>query len=169
MTKIIREIQIDIPKEKVWQVMADFGGVQNYNPNVKKSYATSKANGGLGATRHCDLTMFGASVEERITDWQEGRKYTIEVYDSKKAPPFKESVAYLAVRDDGRGGSIVTGAFYYALKFGPIGFLMDQLIVKSQFEKGFTRLLAGLKHHCETGETVDTDTAVNTSAVFAAA
>lgn len=169
MTKVIREVQINTPKERVWQVLADFGGVQNYNPNVKKSYATSEANGGLGATRHCDLTLFGASVEERITDWQEDREYSIEIFDGQKSPPFKTAVARLAVREDGQVGSIVTGEFDYTLKYGPLGYLMDQMMVKPQFEKAFPRLLAGLKHYCETGETVDTGTPINLTAVVAAA
>lgn len=169
MTQVIREIQINAPKEKVWQVLADFGGVQNYNPNVKKSYSTSKANGGVGATRHCDLTLFGASVEEAITDWQEGREYSIAILGGKKSPPFKTAVATLAVRDDGKGGSIVTGKFDYRLKFGPVGYLMDQMMVKPAFTKAFPKLLAGLKHYAETGEVVDSNVRLNMQPVTAVA
>lgn len=169
MTQVTREIQINAPKEQVWQVLADFGGVQNYNPNVKKSYATSTANGGVGATRHCDLTLFGASVEEEITNWQDGREYSVAILGGKKSPPFKTAVATLAVRDDGKGGSIVTGRFDYKLKFGPIGYLMDQMMVKPAFTKAFPKLLAGLKHYAETGEKVDAGTSIDMNAVMALA
>ncbi|MFQ5435276.1 MAG: SRPBCC family protein, partial [Anaerolineae bacterium] len=124
---------------------------------------------GVGATRHCDLTLFGASVEERITDWQAGREYAIEIFDGQKSPPFKTAVARLAVRDDGQGGTIVTGEFDYTLKYGPIGYLMDRFMVRPQFEKAFPRLLAGLKHNCETGEIVNAGTPIKMNAVMAAA
>ena len=52
MPSITQTIRINAPKEKVWNVLADFGGIINYNPNLKDSYSTSKANGGIGATRH---------------------------------------------------------------------------------------------------------------------
>ncbi len=37
MTKISSEIRIDAAKEKVWDIIADLGGVQNFHPGVKKS------------------------------------------------------------------------------------------------------------------------------------
>lgn len=165
MTKVTCEVHIDVPKDKAWRVLSGFSDVQDYNPSVKKSYSTSDKSTGLGATRHCDLTLFGATVEEEIIDWKEGEEYWISIYGGQKAPPFSKAIAQLGVKDDGKGGTIAIGMFEYKLKFGPIGFLMDQFMVKPQFEKAFPRLLAGFKHYCETGETVDGDTKINLEAV----
>ena len=42
----------------------------------------------------------------------------------------------------------------YKLKFGPIGALMDVLFGKRMLQRGFDDMMAGLKHHIETGEMI---------------
>jgi len=64
LTKIVKEVEINAPKAKVWDVLTDIGAVSNYNPVVTKSYYTSENKTGLGASRHCDLLPMG-SVEEK--------------------------------------------------------------------------------------------------------
>lgn len=166
MTRLTREVRINAPKEKVWEILADFGGVYKFNPNVPTSYCTSEANGGVGATRHCDLTFQGASIEERIVEWHEGHSYTIEIYAGKNTPPFKTAIASISVKKEGNG-SIVTGTFDYNLKYGPLGTLMDKLMVRSQFSRAWSRLFAGLKHYAETGEPMEAHTPVNLTEVIA--
>jgi carbon monoxide dehydrogenase subunit G len=166
MTRLTREVHINAPKEKVWEILADFGGVYKFNPNVPKSYCTSTANGGLGATRHCDLAFKGAAIEERIVEWREGQSYTIEIYEGKNTPPFKTATASISVRKDGNG-SIVSGTFEYTMKCGPLGALMDKLMMQPQFSQAWSRLFAGLKHYAETGEPVEVHTPVNLTEVVA--
>ena len=139
-----------------------------FNPGVSKSYSTSAANEGVGATRHCDLLPAG-SVEERIIEWHEGRDYVIEIYKGKGAPPFKTAVAHLKVKSDGNNGTKVSMQMKYRLKFGPIGGLMDWLLVKKQFSKAVPGILAGLKHYAETGEMVDSNVRLNKRLVTAVA
>jgi carbon monoxide dehydrogenase subunit G len=167
MTTIIREISINASQQKVWDILADFGGIYKFNPGVSKSYSTSTANGGVGATRHCDLLPAGA-VEERIIEWHEGRDYKIEIYKGKGAPPFKTAVGHLKVQPDG-SGSKVSMHFHYSLKFGFIGSLMDRLLVKNQFSKAVPGILAGLKHYAETGEMVDNKVRLDRQLVTAVA
>ena len=60
------------------------------------------------------------------------------------------------------GDSTVVGLMTdYELKYGPIGALMDTLFARRQVRKGMDELLAGLKHHIETGETVNEPAAVS--------
>ena len=49
---------------------------------------------------------------------------------------------------------MVRGAINYDMKFGPIGALMDRFMIQPQVGESFDSLLAGLKHHIETGEEV---------------
>lgn len=168
MTQVAGEVRINAPREQVWEALADFGGIYKFNPTVPKSYSTSEANGGVGATRHCDLAVQGASIEERIVEWQEGEKYAIEIYDGQKSPPFKSAVAQISVAEDGNG-SVVRGKLDYELKYGPIGSLMDAVMVKSQFNNAWNGLFAGLKHYVETGEEVNGLDGLDLSAVESAA
>ena len=153
MTTVSYKIHIDAPVEKVWNILADFGGIYKWNPGVSHSHSTSSNNEGFGASRHCDLKPSG-SIEERILEWHEGESYTLEIYDGKGAPPFKQAVAKLAVKPEG-SGAIATMTIEYSLKFGPVGALMNLVMVKPFTHKATRGVLAGLKHHAETGELVD--------------
>ena len=151
MTTETRSVYVDAPRHQVWDVLADFGNIYKFNPNLTGSYSTSDANSGVGATRHCDLTFSGASIEEEIIAWNEGESYQIEIVDGTRTPPFKSVVATLAVADEGVG-TRVTMTMEYSLKFGPIGRAMDALGIRKQYAKAVTLILAGLKHYVETGE-----------------
>ncbi len=67
---------IDASVQKVWEVLADFGDVYRWAPSVTNSYSTSENNNGLEASRHCDIAGFGG-IEEYITEWNEGRDFTL--------------------------------------------------------------------------------------------
>ena len=162
MTTLTREVHINAPKEKVWELLADFGNIYLFNPGVPTSYLTSDQQHGVGTTRHCDVAggPINASVEERIIAWNEGQSMQIEIYEGTGTPPFKKAVATISVKDD-NGGTLVTGALEYSLKFGPIGYLMDKLMVASQFGKAWTGVLAGLKHYAETDQPVEGARGIN--------
>ncbi len=156
MTKFSTAIQINAPKEKVWEVLADLGGIDKWNPGVSHSYSTSPETGGEGATRHCDLqNAKGGSIgylEERAFDWRDGDGFIIDVYESNL--PLKRNHVRFDLESNG-DGTIVTITPDYALKFGPLGVLADLLIARRQLKKGMADMAAGLKHHIETGGLVD--------------
>ncbi len=56
--------------------------------------------------RHCDLAMAGASIEERVVEWVDGERMKVEIYEGKKAPPFKTAFATISVRSTGTNTSI---------------------------------------------------------------
>ncbi|MFQ6019732.1 MAG: SRPBCC family protein [Dehalococcoidia bacterium] len=145
------QIRIDAPKERVWQVLADLGGIYKWNPGVSRSYSTSKNSQGDGATRHCNLQKEGDYLKERAMDWREGEGYKIDVYESNL--PLSRNIVEFSIEADG-DGTIVKVTPHYALKYGLLGSLMNRLLVQRQFKKGMADLLAGLKYHVETGELV---------------
>ena len=65
MPRLVRQIAINAPKEKVWEVLADFGAVSNWAPTILESRSTTEANGGVGAERTCKHQKMG-DIEERI-------------------------------------------------------------------------------------------------------
>lgn len=157
MGTFTKQTRIDAPKEKVWDVLADLGSIEKWNPGVTSSHSTSTEPGGEGATRHCDIAGPGgktAQLEERALDWREGEGFKIDVYESSL--PLESNVVTFALEQSGTG-TLVRISPDYRLKFGPIGSLMDTLMVRRQFEKGVEGMLAGLKHHVETGEDVGSE------------
>ncbi|MBV7327256.1 SRPBCC family protein [Chloroflexi bacterium TSY] len=166
MTTLAAEVWIDAPKEKVWDIVADFGNISLWNPNVPNSYLTSDQTTGEGTTRHCDLSLSGVTVEERILEWNDGESMTIEIYDGTKTPPWKSAQATFTLKEKD-GGTHVVGAFSFEMKYGPIGKLMSKFMIEPQFGKAWQQLFAGLKHHVETGEQVDSPKGLDFSAVQA--
>ncbi len=152
MTKIVREVWIDAPRQDVWdKALVDFGSIYAWNPNVPKSYLTSEKTGGVGVTRHCDLNIEGASLEERVTHWEEGRMMKISIYDGKKLPPWKNPTAKIELFDE-NGGTKVRGTFEYDMKMGPVGSLMNTMMIKPNFGKAWGLLHIGMKHFVENGQ-----------------
>ena len=152
MTSVTSEIRINAPKEKVWNIIADLGAVQNFHPGVRQSYYSSENKNGLGASRVCELLPAG-KIEERATEWKEGEGFVLEVEPIEKAPPFKKAFGRMVLKEDG-DQTLVTLTFEYTLKFGPVGSLMDAFMVRPQFKKIVPNVLAGLKHFTDTGEEI---------------
>ena len=100
------KIQVDAPVARVWDIIADFGGVYRYSPGVKQSKTLSANNEGVGAERICHLAPSGV-IKERILEWHEGERYSLEIYEGKGTPPFKTALATLAVKPHD-GGTQVT-------------------------------------------------------------
>lgn len=152
MTVIERTVTIDAPAEQVWPALADFGGISAWNPNVKASRLTSTRDEGAGMTRECRLTPMGV-VQEEVTEWVEGRMMTIEITDFKNVPAMRSAVAVLELSPRG-DRSRVDMRMDYEVGLGAVGAGMNSVMMKRQFGKAVTTLLAGLKHHIETGEQV---------------
>jgi carbon monoxide dehydrogenase subunit G len=150
MTQVTSEVHIGAPKDRVWDILADLGGIKNYHPGVTDSYYHQGDKKGVGAARHCDLKPFG-SVEETAIEWKEGESYTLLLHGGKKVPPFKRATARIAIQPNG-SGSVVTMELKYDLKFGLVGRLMDVLVVRSQFSKVVPAVLSGLKKYAESGQ-----------------
>lgn len=68
--------------------------------------------------------------------------------------PLHRSVVELSIEADG-DGAVVKVAPDYTLKYGLLGRLMNQIVVRRKFKQGMEDLLTGLKYHIETGEMVD--------------
>ncbi len=51
---------------------------------------------------------------------------------------------------------MVTAFIDFQMKFGPVGALLDKLVLRRQFRKVMALGLGGLKYHVETGEVVGT-------------
>ena len=158
MTKIIREVWINAPRQEVWEkAMVDFGNIYEWNPNVPKSYSTNSIDKGLGAERHCDLDNKGkVSIEERVTKWRDNEMMEVLITEGKGTPPWKNPMALIELFDE-NGGTRMRFTFSYQMKLGPIGWLMDNLMIKPQFGKAITAFPAGLKYFIENGRKMTSD------------
>ena len=152
MTSISRKIVISASKEDVWKAIANFGDICHASPGVLKSHFTSEQQEGVGATRHCDFAMNGATAEEKITAWMEGESLSIEVFNLKNMPGIKSMNADFMIRTE-NGKTILQADLHYGMK--NIFFdLMNSLMMKKMNAKVWNSLVAGYKKYVETNERV---------------
>jgi hypothetical protein len=163
ITTIRREIEIHQSKENVWKALADFGNICHGHPAVSKSFITSIQKEGVGATRHCDFTMMGASAEEKVIEWNEGKNIKIEVQELKKMPGIKTMVLDLAIRNQGIN-TILRGTMIYTMKNGFFD-MMNSLVMKNMNTKLLDGIMAGHKLYIETGTIVNNKTKLDLSIV----
>jgi hypothetical protein len=154
MSKVEVKHEIDASAERVWEVLRDFGGVENFHPAVRASGLLSERSEGLGAQRKCEFHD-GNWVKERVVGWEDGRSMTIEI--SEGSMPLSCAEGRLEVRplDDGRSEVVMTMS--YVVKMGPIGMLMDVLMIRSKFRAMVGDILKGLDVHTRTGAIIGRD------------
>lgn len=137
---VSRDIQAS--DDAVWDVLADFPNIADWNGGVKQSYSTNEQSGGVGATRHCDLSPTG-TLEETIREWEPGEKMVVSI-DSATRLPIREGLVTFDL-ETSDGGSTNVGLHYeYETKWGVLGRLMGGAIDR-QLTKGFGGFLADLE------------------------
>ncbi len=163
LTTIKREIEINQSTDKVWKALADFGHICHGHPAVSKSFITSTQKEGVGATRHCDFTMMGASAEEKVTEWNEGKNIKIEVTELNKMPGIKTMALDLAIRQNS-DKTILSSTMSYGMK-NRFFDVMNSLIMKKMNAKLLDGIMAGHKLYIETGTIVTEKTKLDVSEV----
>ena len=145
MGRFSTETRIDAPKDAVWEVLADVGGIYRWNPGVVSSHLTTEEGTGVGACRHCDLGG-GNYLDEKVVEWEADKRLTMRIIGTNL--PFGTADIRFTLRSED-GFTIVTVSPDYRVKFGPLGALLDLLYVRRSYTKGMKALLAGLKRHVE--------------------
>ena len=148
MSEFAVETVINASPERVWATLSDIGTISEWNPGVQASHTTSEQAKGIGACRHCNLGSAGYLDEEVVT-WQENEATTFRIVGTNM--PFASAdIRFLL--DPHPNGTQVTCSPIYKLKFGPIGQLLDTVMVKRTYRGGMESLLAGLKSHIEASQ-----------------
>jgi hypothetical protein len=145
MTKIHHEIEAACPPESVWAVLADLEAVRHYNPAVRTVAVRGTRRTGVGAERVCELLPKGRVVE-RVTHWEDGRAVGLEVAESDWPIRFMRWVTRIEAK--GRG-SRISQTMEYAVKFGPLGLLLDTLVMKRKLTATLDDVFARLARRAE--------------------
>ena len=161
MATITAKTTIEATPERVWEVLSDFGGISQAAPHLTGSRLTGAEDGGVGASRHCDLSMPGVSTEEVITRWEVNQGYGVDI--DMKGMPVRDGHAEFEI-DTVDGRTVLTGVMSYAMPFGPIGAAIDK-VASRKMASMWSGMLAGFKARAEDGVRVDADSGLPTSAV----
>jgi ligand-binding SRPBCC domain-containing protein len=148
MTVLENSVRIDAPLEKVWSVLATLDALERYDPGVVKSAIVTPIHEGPGAARRCDLKP-GGWFKERIAEWKPNQSLSFELFECTL--PVRRLKHRYTLTPDG-SGTTVHQRMEYELKFGPLGKLMDAMMVRRKWDAGIKGFFSGLKHYVETGD-----------------
>lgn len=141
MTTLHRDVTARCPPERVWALLADLEAVAIYNQTIAAARVRGAARAGVGAERECDLKPSGRVVE-RVIAWDEGRAVGLEVVESDWPIVFMRWTTRV---DADEVGARITQELTYQVKFGPLGWLLDNLVMRrklrSTLDEVFTNLV----------------------------
>jgi uncharacterized protein YndB with AHSA1/START domain len=109
------KVELSAPPEKVWELIKDFDGWQNWHPAVASTEITSGKGNAHGTVRVL-TTKDGAKITEKLTHYQpKAMSYTYAILESPL--PVTEYVSTLTVKAD-KGGSVVNWTSHFKAKEG---------------------------------------------------
>ena len=144
--------RINKPVNDVWQAIDKFGDVYTYHPHVEHSKSINEIPTGVGAERTCHFTD-GNKIKERIVTYNDGKEYEVDIYDAGSFPLIK-AIGRLEVSPINDDNSNVIFSMTFQPKFGPLGWIMAQLMMKNQFTKVLANVLEGLDKNLQTGQII---------------
>jgi hypothetical protein len=145
MTVIRHQLQARCAPDRIWSLLADLEAVAHYNPGVVAAKIQGDKRTGIGAVRVCELLPKGRVVE-RVTHWEDGRALGLEVAQSDWPIHFMRWVTRIERSDD---GSRITQELEYRVKFGPIGWLLDRLVMERKLRTSLDGIFESLVKHAE--------------------
>lgn len=148
MTVLENSIRINASPEKVWSVLSSLDVLDQYDPGIKKSEVVSPSKEGPGSARKCDLAP-GGWFKERVAEWKPHETISFELFECT-LPVRSLRHRYTLTREG--GATLVRQRMEYELKYGPLGKLMDAMMVRKKWDAGIKGFFAGLKHYVETGK-----------------
>jgi uncharacterized protein YndB with AHSA1/START domain len=149
MGAITIETTIAAPREQIWEILADLKAIPDYHPWVTRAVLAPGPKVGIGAGRMVHMRDGKNWVNERVAEWDEGRRQVVEAIGTSL--PMSSRVVTTELSDAEGGGTVVRMAATYRFKYGPIGFLLDYLFLRNGVHRQFTDCLMGLKDYTETG------------------
>ncbi len=136
-----RKLTIDATPDAVWAVLGQFMHIDRFAPQIVSVEALSAGADGLGSKRRNHFAN-ATSVVEEVTAWKPGQGYSVELSEMDKMPLHRARADIEITPVAGR--SSVTWSFDFRVKFGPLGWLLGQTMMKMMMGKIIDANLAGL-------------------------
>jgi len=145
MRLLEERVEIMAPAQLVWDVLADFGGVEKWAPYMRKSQLIGEQDTGVGMRRGM-RHAWGFRFEEVVTQWHEGKGFAFDVL---KAPfPMKEVKEVWVLAPENSHTAVETQV-RYGTHLGLLGGIVDWLLVRFVVRREMRAGLRGLKEFAE--------------------
>jgi hypothetical protein len=139
MTTLHHRIETRAAPAALWNVLAELTSVGRTNPGVAEVAVLPGPTAGPGARRACRLKPKGRVVE-RVTHWTEGSVIGFEVVESDwPLSGMRWETRVLP----GASGAGLSQVLSYRPKLGPLGWLMDRLMMRRMIGRAVETALRG--------------------------
>jgi hypothetical protein len=149
---IERTLKVNVSADKIWQVLENYSGIENFAATIKSSPIVGDIQSGLGAKRKCTFND-GSSLVEEIIEYNQGQGYKMEL--SEYSYPLKNMFAEMRVKKIDANTSELFMSSDFIVKGGPLGWLMGALLMSPMMKGVFKKVMTGLAYHAATSERVD--------------
>jgi hypothetical protein len=155
MARVSAEAQLAMPRAEAWARMRDLLLAQKYVPGVERIEITTPRREGVGASRKV-FCKGRPPVDETVTLWEEGHGFTVRLHHGDKPPsPFRQAQFVYRLDDAPGGGTRASTTLIYDLPLGPVGKLLDALLLRRVSQATVEAIARGLKQVYETGESAN--------------
>ncbi len=125
--------------------------IDEFAPQVKSVDALTDGEDGVGSKRRCHFEN-GTSLVEEVTEWEDNRGYRVRLSDMA-AMPLHEACAELSVEPLDSKRSRVKWSMDYRMKYGPVGWILGQTMMKVMMGKILDGNLEGLADKVRSNQT----------------
>lgn len=146
MGKLVNDITINAPIDKIWSILTDLELLDKTDPTVKKATLISSNKTGLEAKRKVLMQDGKNWFDEKITVFKPNEELVYQLTDcSFPIKGLKHTYSFQNIGNQTK----VQQTMEYSVKFGIIGVLMDKMMIGKQFNSGINKFLTGLKTYAE--------------------
>ncbi len=137
-----RSHTINANSASVWDVLSRYMHIDEFSPGITSVDALTNGKDGVGSKRRNHFPN-GTSLVEEVTAWEDGHKYRVKLSEMD-ALPLKEAQSEISIKPMGGDKTHVVWTFEYRMKYGPLGWLMGQTMLKMVMGKALDANLKGL-------------------------
>jgi hypothetical protein len=138
-----------ITADEAWQKLKDLSQASNYVPGINKCVITTDKKDGVGASRRVSGPQ--QAVDETVTEWNEGRGFTIRLHNGEKNP-FPFSAANFTYRIDKLNEKTCKLTCTMTYELGLIGNIMHGLFMGNLIRNKIRDVTLSMVSFYETGK-----------------
>ncbi|PSL20934.1 SRPBCC family protein [Shimia abyssi] len=136
-----RSLTIDATPETIWGILGRFMHIDSFAPEITSVDALTQGPDGIGSRRRNHFKN-GTSLVEEATAWEPGVGYTVALFDMA-AMPLRAATSTIRITPQGTASRVIW-TFDYRVKYGPLGWLLGQTLMKLMMGKVIDANLYGL-------------------------
>lgn len=150
MIHLKKNLNINATPSAIWAVMGQYMHIDEFAPQVTSVDALTKQIDGIGAKRRCHFEN-GTSMVEEVIEWQANQGYRVQLSDLASMP-IHEMSASLHIEPLNNGQSNVIWTTDFRPKFGLLGWLLGQTMMRIMMGKILDGNLKGLEQKVQSSQ-----------------